>query len=192
MVARVLREDLVRVRIPAARLKIIDFFDFFWYNKSIGYKDKGRFFKYKFKNMDLVPFNPFKNIEQWFEDEDWALPIISQSSFKEPAIDIYQTDNDVVVEMNVPDFDPEKIDISVKNQVLTVKGETEKKEEEKKKNYWKKEIRRGSFERSIRLPIEIDEDKVEATYDKGILKIVMPKKFPSSTAEEKKIKVKSK
>ena len=141
--------------------------------------------------MDLIPFNPFKGLEQWFEDEDWALPVVSQSSFKEPAMDIYQTDKDVIAELNVPDFDPEKIDISVKNQVLTVKGESEKKEEEKKKNYWRKEIRRGSFEKAIRLPVEIDEDKVEASYEKGILKIVMPKKTPSPTVEEKKVKIKT-
>ncbi|NLA08119.1 MAG: Hsp20/alpha crystallin family protein [Parcubacteria group bacterium] len=142
--------------------------------------------------MDLIPFNPFKNIEQWFEDDDWALPVISPSSLKEPAMDIYQTDKELIAELNLPDFNPEKIDISVKNQVLIVKGENEKKEEEKKKNYWRKEIRRGSFEKIIRLPIEVDEDKIEADYDKGILKIVMPKKNPSSTSEEKKIKVKTK
>ncbi|HOK20851.1 MAG TPA: Hsp20/alpha crystallin family protein [Candidatus Paceibacterota bacterium] len=140
--------------------------------------------------MKLVPRNPFEDLEKWFEDEDWALPIVPSSAFKEPAMDIYQTEKDVIAELNIPGFDPKKIEVSVNNQVLTVKGEMQETEEEKKRDYWRKEIRKGSFERMVRLPAEVDENKVEATYEKGVLKIVMPKK--ESSTQTKKIPIKTK
>jgi len=140
--------------------------------------------------MKLVPRNPFEDLEKWFEDEDWALPIVPSSAFKEPAMDIYQTEKDVIAELNIPGFDPKKIEVSVNNQVLTVKSEMQETEEEKKRDYWRKEIRKGSFERMVRLPAEVDENKVEATYEKGVLKIVMPKK--ESSTQTKKIPIKTK
>jgi len=140
--------------------------------------------------MNLIHWNPFQDLDRWFENEDWALPVIPSSFLKEPAMDIYQTDKEVVAEFNLPGLNPDQVNISIKNQILTVKGEKEEKEEEKKKDYWRKEIRRGSFERMVKLPVEVDEDKVEASYEKGILKIVMPKKVSSSS--EKKIKIKIK
>jgi len=140
--------------------------------------------------MKLIPRNPFEDLEKWFEDENWALPIVPSSAFKEPAMDIYQTDKDVVAELNIPGFDPQKIDISIDNQVLTVKGETEETEEEKKRDYWRKEILKGSFERMVRLPAEVDENNVEAVYKNGVLKIEMPKK--TSSSQTKKIPIKTK
>ncbi|MGB9847659.1 MAG: Hsp20/alpha crystallin family protein [Minisyncoccia bacterium] len=141
--------------------------------------------------MSLIQWSPFRDLERFFEDDDWFLPVVSASFFKEPAMDLYQTDNEVIAELNLPNIDPEKVEVSVKDQVLKIKGSTEGKEEEKKKNYWRKEIRRGEFERLVRIPVEIDEDKVEAHYEKGILKVIMPKKSPSHS-EEKKIKIKTK
>jgi len=63
--------------------------------------------------------------------------------------------------------------------------------EEKEKNYWRKEIRKGSFERAVRLPVAVKEDEVEATYEKGILKIVMPK-IETKSKSKIKIQVKGK
>jgi HSP20 family protein len=141
--------------------------------------------------MSLIRWSPFRDLEKFFEDDDWFLPVVSTSFFKEPAMDLYQTDKEVIAEVNLPNIDPEKVEVSVKNQILTIKGSTESKEEEKKKDYWRKEIRRGEFERIVRIPVEIDEDKVEANYEKGVLKVIMPKKSPSRS-EEKKIKIKTK
>lgn len=143
------------------------------------------------KTMKLIPQNPFGDLDRFFEEEDWFLPVISSSFLKEPAMDLYQTDKEVIAEINLPDIDPEKVEVVVEDQILTIKGSMEKEEEEEKKNYWRKEIRRGFIERSVRIPVEIDEDKVEANYEKGILKVVMPKKAPS-VSKEKKIKIKIK
>ncbi len=140
--------------------------------------------------MALIPWKPFSGLENFFEDEDWLLPIIPRSQSNAPVMDVYETEKDIVAEVNLPGVDPNKIDVSVEDQVLRISGATEEKKEEKKKGYWRKEIRKGSFERAIRLPAPVKEDKVEAVYDKGVLKIIMPKL--SSKPQKKKIKVKTK
>jgi HSP20 family protein len=90
-------------------------------------------------------------------------------------MDIYETDKNVVAEVNIPDFDPKKVDVSVEDNVLRVSGKMEEKKEEKEKGYWRKEIRKGSFERMMRLPVAVKENEVDAVYEKGVLKITMPK-----------------
>lgn len=102
-----------------------------------------------------------------FED-DWFLE-------NQPKLDLYEKDNNLFAELNIPDFDPEKIDIVIENGSLKVNGFLEEKKEEKDKGYFYKEISKGSFERIIRLPFSIKEDKIEAEYEKGVLKIKMPK-----------------
>jgi HSP20 family protein len=125
--------------------------------------------------MALIPWKPFSDLERFFED-DWFLPIMSKWEVTGgPAMDVYETEKEVVAEVNIPDFDPEKIEVSVKNGFLTVSGKTEENREENKKGYWRKEIKRGSFERVVKLPVAVKEDQVDAVYKKGILKIVMPK-----------------
>ncbi len=139
--------------------------------------------------MAIIPWRPFDELDRFFFDEDWFLPVLPKFSIV-PAMDIYETDKDVVAEVNLPGIDPKKIDISVKDRVLRVSGSSEEKTEEKKKGYWRREIRKGSFERAISLPSDVQEDKVDAVYEKGVLKIVIPK-AKSKTAEKKvKIKVK--
>lgn len=141
--------------------------------------------------MPIIPWKPFSDLDRFFEDDDWFLPIVPRWDLIKPAMDVYETDEDVVAEVSIPDFDPEKIDVSVKDGVLTVNGKIDEKKEEKEKGYWRKEIRRGSFERMIRLPVAVKEDAVDATYEKGVLKIVIPKIKVKPTSKVK-IKVKEK
>ncbi len=139
--------------------------------------------------MAIIPWKPFDELDRFFFDEDWFLPVFPRFSAG-PAMDVYETDKEVIAEVNLPGIDPKKIDITVKDQVLRVSGSSEEKTEEKKKGYWRKEIRKGSFERAVRLPCEVKEDKINATYEKGVLKIVMPK--VKAKTGEKKIKIKVK
>jgi len=139
--------------------------------------------------MSLIPWKPFSNLENFFDEEDWFVPVFSRLDKIRPEMDVYETDKDVIAEVNLPGIDPEKINISVEDGVLKISGTKEEKKEEKKKGYWKKEIRRGSFERMVSLPAPIKEDKIEASYEKGILKIIMPKAEPK---KKSKIKVKIK
>lgn len=92
-----------------------------------------------------------------------------------PAMDVYQTKDDVVIETPLAGINPADINISVANDVLTVEGKSEHKSEVDDKNYYRKEIRSGSFHRSVALPTAVDGDRAKATYEKGVLKITIPK-----------------
>ena len=125
--------------------------------------------------MSLIPWKPFADFDGMFGEDDWLLPVIPRMEMNKPAMDVYETDKDVVAEVSIPDFDPEKIDVSVEDGILKISGKMEEKKEEKEKGYVRKEIRKGSFERMVRLPSAVKEDATEATYEKGVLKITMPK-----------------
>lgn len=118
-----------------------------------------------------------------FFSEDWGDVDFS------PAIDVRQDKDSVIVETLLPGIDPDKVDISVENDVLTVSGHTEEKKEIKREDYYRKEIREGSFSRSVILPMGVKADQAEAHYEKGILKITLPK---AEESKPKKIAVKVK
>jgi HSP20 family protein len=103
-----------------------------------------------------------------------------------PAMDIYEKGKDLIVEMQLPGIDADKVDVSVENDVLTVQGKSEKKSEVEEKNYYRKEIHQGGFYRSISLPAHVVGDKAKASYDEGVLKISIPKK---EEVKGKKVKV---
>ena len=80
-----------------------------------------------------------------------------------------------IVETGLVGIDPDKVNISIEHDVLTIKGESEKKSEVDDKNYYRKEIRRGSFYRSVPLPAHVIGDKASAVAEDGVLKISIPK-----------------
>ena len=139
--------------------------------------------------MALIPWKPFSDLDRFFEDDDWFLPVIPRWGAMKPAMDVYETEKDVIAEVSIPDFDPEKVEISVEDDVLKVSGKMDEKKEEKDKGYWRKEIRKGSFERMVRLPVAVKKDAMDATYEKGVLKITMPKAEAKPTSKVK-IKIK--
>jgi len=106
-----------------------------------------------------------------------------------PAIDVYQDNDHVVAEVAVAGIDPEKVDITIENDVLTISGHVEENKEVKREDYYRKEMRSGSFARSVILPMRVKGDQAEAHYEKGILKVVMPK---AEEAKPKKIAIKVK
>jgi HSP20 family protein len=106
-----------------------------------------------------------------------------------PAIDMYEDDKNVIVETELAGIDAEKVKVSIENDVLCIKGESEKKSEVDDKNYYRKEIRRGSFFRSIQLPTHVDGDLAVAETMDGVLKITVPKE---SKSKSKEIKIKKK
>ncbi len=107
----------------------------------------------------------------------------------EPSMNVYQTEKDLVVEMYVPNIDVDKLNVSVEEGILKIEGSTQEEKEEKGKEYYRKEIRSGSFARAISLPVEVKEDKIEANIEKGMLKIVFPK---ADVKPVKKVEVKVK
>jgi HSP20 family protein len=92
-----------------------------------------------------------------------------------PEIDMYETDKEIVVKANVPGCDKKDIKVNIDNNILTISGEKKEEREVKKKNFYQKEQQFGTFQRSISLPHYADTEKVKASCEKGILKIVFPK-----------------
>ena len=101
------------------------------------------------------------------------------------AVDLYEDGNNIIAEMSLPGVDAEKVDVTVEGNYLRVAGSREEETETKEKQFYSKEIRRGSFERAVRLPEPVQEQGVEAEYENGVLKVTLPK-----LGEEKKEKVK--
>jgi len=110
---------------------------------------------------------------------------LTTSSFA-PAVDVYEDEHKVTLKIEVPGIDEKDIDIRVENNTLTVHGERKIEKEEKEENYRRVERQYGSFTRTFTLPQTVDTDNVSATYDKGVLKIALPKK---AEAKPKQIKV---
>src|SRR5215211_821533 len=90
-------------------------------------------------------------------------------------VDMYQTNDDVVLQAVVPGFRPENVQINVTGDVLTIRGEVKQEEEQKDKAWHIREHRLGSFERSIALPVNVVSDKASAEFENGILTITLPK-----------------
>lgn len=131
-------------------------------------------------------FDPFEEMDKTFNG---FMPAIRQTSESfVPSVDMYEEKDAVVVEAQLAGIDPENVDISIENDVLCIKGESEKKSEVEEKNYYKKEIRRGSFYRSIPLPAHVLGQEAEAVTEDGVLKIIIPK---APEAKPKQIKIKT-
>ena len=110
---------------------------------------------------------------------------LTTSSFA-PAVDVYEDEHKVTLKIEVPGIDEKDIDVQVENNTLTVHGERKIEKEEKEENYRRVERQYGSFTRTFTLPTTVDTENVSATYDKGVLKIALPKK---AEAKPKQIKV---
>ncbi|MFP3896929.1 MAG: Hsp20/alpha crystallin family protein [Anaerolineales bacterium] len=91
-----------------------------------------------------------------------------------PAMDVYETDEEVVVKVAIPGIDPDDIDVTVEEHTLTIKGEIER-EEEEDKDYLRRERTYGRFYRSLTLPT-LSADDVQAEYENGILTLCFPKR----------------
>ena len=110
---------------------------------------------------------------------------LSTSNFS-PAVDVYEDEHTVNLKIEVPGVDEKDLDIRVENNTLTVHGERKFEKEEKEENFRRVERQYGSFTRSFTLPQTVNAENVSANYDKGVLKITLPKK---AEAKPKQIKV---
>ena len=109
-------------------------------------------------------------------DDAFTRPIsLRDGGWSAPAIDMYQTDDEVVVKAALPGFQTDDVQINVTGDVLTIRGEVKHEEEKKEKSWHLREQRWGSFERSVALPIDVVADKANADFADGILTITLPK-----------------
>jgi len=132
---------------------------------------------------NIISWSPMRDMDKFFEEGFWG-----GADFT-PAVDIYQDKDNVIVETPLAGIDPAKVDISIENDVLTILGRTEEKKEVKREDYYRKEVRDGSFSLSVILPMPVKANQAEASSEKGMLKITVPK---AEEAKPKKIAVKVK
>ncbi|MFO8011175.1 MAG: Hsp20/alpha crystallin family protein [Dehalococcoidia bacterium] len=145
--------------------------------------------------MAVVRFDPFREMmtlrnamDRIFEDSlarrlQWGSDAVEGYL----PLDMYQTDNEVIVKAALPGVKSEDVDISITGDTLTIKGEQKAEEEVGEEKYFLRERRFGAFSRTIQLPVSIQGDKAEASFEDGVLKLVMPK---ADEVKPKQIKVK--
>jgi HSP20 family protein len=107
----------------------------------------------------------------------------------EPKIDVTESKDTVTVKVDLPGVDQKDIGVSLEGGVLTIKGEKRQEREEKEKGWYLMERSFGSFLRQIPLPVEVEEDRVEARFDKGVLHVSLPKSA-GAEARARKIEIK--
>lgn len=134
---------------------------------------------------NLVPFEPFRDMislreamNRLFEESvlrPGALAAGEGDSAVGAPIDVYETDEGLVLKAAVPGIKPEDIEVTLAGDILTIKGEFKDEKSDEKRNYLRQERRYGSFCRQLTLPVGIDSNKVTATFESGLLTLTMPK-----------------
>lgn len=136
--------------------------------------------------MPLIPYNPFRELDRFFDDDWTGLETISS-----PKMDIYEENGNVIAEIGLPGVDPKGVDVEIENNVLKLEAKTERKKEKKEKGYYRKELSQGYYRRAVPLPVKVVGDKAEASYKDGILRVVVPKVKEPEKKKSNKIKIKA-
>ena len=147
---------------------------------------------------NIVRWEPFRDLISLRE----AMDRLFEESFIRPrsgwlapvgigglAVDVYETDQDVIVKSSVPGVRPEDIDITITGDTLTIKGQTKAEEKVERANYIRQERRYGAFSRSLTLPTTIVAEKAKAEFEDGVLTLTLPK---AEEVKPKTIEVKAK
>ncbi|HYW42426.1 MAG TPA: Hsp20/alpha crystallin family protein [Bryobacteraceae bacterium] len=136
--------------------------------------------------MSLSHFDPLANLRV-FEDAFTRLLSEPQSNRPwSPAVDIFETEEDLVLKADLPDVDLKDIDVRVENQTLTISGERKFEKNESGKGYHRIERSYGTFMRSFAVPNSFDTEKVGAAFNNGVLTVTLPKK---EAAKPRQVKV---
>ena len=122
-------------------------------------------------------------------DDAFTHPLSLRDGWSAPAIDMFQTDDEIVVKAALPGITADEVQINVTGEVLTLKGEVNQKQEMEEKSWHIREQRFDSFERAIALPTDVVADKAKADFENGILTITLPK---AEEVKPKSITVKAK
>ena len=147
--------------------------------------------------MEIVPWRPFgvlssfrKEMDRLWDQVGGETPLAR--TFGEvwsPLVYISETKDSLVVKADLPGLEAKNVKVSISGEVLTIKGEKKTEEEEKDEHYHCVERYSGSFQRSFQLPAGVKADKIAATFDKGVLKVTLPR---VEEAKKKEIEVKVK
>lgn len=137
-----------------------------------------------------------REIDRLFDDfvkgmdlQTWPAVEEESTAFM-PKLDVRETEKDIVVTAELPGVNERDVEVTLSDDILSIRGEKKEEKEEKLKGYYRMERSYGSFHRSIRLPQEIETDKVQAVFKNGVITITMPKD-KAAQKQAKQIQVKS-
>jgi HSP20 family protein len=143
---------------------------------------------------NIVRWDPFTDIRTTMDrlfDEGFSRPwrFLNTPEYEAAfPVEVSETDDALDVKAAMPGVRPEEVEITVANDVLTIKAEHRETAEDKKREYYRREIRYGAFHRALSLPVSVDADKAEASFENGMLHLKLPK---AEALRPKQIKVAS-
>jgi HSP20 family protein len=149
--------------------------------------------------MDIIPWRPFggelsslrQEMDRLWDRFVGESPLARRITGEWwPTVDVSETKDNFVIKAELPGMDEKDVSVTISGDVLTIKGEKKKEEEEKDEQHYRVERYYGSFQRSFQLPSSVKADKIEADFEKGILKVTLPK-VEEAKKKEVKIKVKT-
>ncbi len=129
----------------------------------------------------LVRLDPFREMSAMRHamdrlfDESWTPALWRAREYTIP-VDLFETDESVVAKAALPGVNPDDVEVSVNDDLLTIKGTTKHEEKEEREQYLRREISYGAFSRTLPLPASVDPDKATAEYEGGVLTITLPKR----------------
>ena len=142
--------------------------------------------------------SPFEEIEHLFDDflsrGGWLQPLLRRSlselevpfGSRSPKVDVIDRDTEVVVKAELPGVDKDHLDVSIADNLVTIRATTEHETKEEKGQYFRRELSRGEFQRTLRIPGPVEGDKARAAFSHGILEVTIPK---APGAKRQKIKI---
>lgn len=140
----------------------------------------------------ITRWDPFRNLST-LQDQvnrlfDGSFPTRADESALTtwaPAVDVYETENELVIKADLPEINEKDLDVRVENNMLTIHGERKFEEKVKEENYLRVERTYGSFSRSFSLPNTVDPEKIHADYKNGVLTVELPKRAESKPKQVK-------
>jgi len=138
--------------------------------------------------------SPFEEMDRWmdqlsrglFHPSRWDWPTMPQLRTGMPKVDVVERDNEVLIRAEVPGVKKEDLEVSMTDNTVTIKGHTSHEEKEEKGDYFRHEISKGSFSRTVTLPGDVDNDSAKTSFKDGVLEVTVPK---VEKAKRKNIKV---
>lgn len=143
--------------------------------------------------MSLIKWSPFffeplEDMDRMMEDMRSMVPTAKRGGGLIPAVDVYEEGNAIIVEAPMAGVDPKNIELSIDRGVLSIKAVSERRTEVDEKTYYRKEVRHGAVFRQIPLPGPVHEEQAEANYEKGVLKIRLPKRSEANKTIKVEVK----
>ncbi len=139
------------------------------------------------ENISVPQSNSTEQFNDTSNDDEWSASTDNEETGEgQLTIDVYQTDDDIIIKSTIAGVNPEDLDVAINNDMITIKGERKFEDEVNEENFYYQECYWGTFSRSVVLPVDVIAEKIEASLKNGILTIKLPK---ADTNRTKKIKV---